>query len=106
MLTCGASRRSERYTVRIFPARRVKRDSSVRLRPVRAHFGGHHALRAGSKAHQHGLARPKLGDAVAAQRLHVDENVPRGVAAGDEAEAAQPVEPDRKSTRLNSSHTD
>src|ERR1041384_158721 len=66
---------------------------SVRLRAVGAHFGRHHALRTGAETHQHGLAGAQLGDAEAAQRLHVDEDVRRAVAAGDEAESAQPVEP-------------
>ena len=56
-------------------------------------LGRHHALGAGPEAHQHILAGPQLGHAEAAQRFHVDENVGRALAAGQEAETAEPVEP-------------
>src|ERR1700733_3462948 len=47
---------------------------------IRPHFGGHHALRSRAEPHQHGLAGPQLGDAVAAQRLHVNEDIRRALA--------------------------
>ena len=56
-------------------------------------FGSHKALVAAPEAHQHDLAGPELGDAVAAQRLHVDEDVLRALAAGQEAEPLGAVEP-------------
>ena len=78
--------------------RHERRRSRISARPavraaVGAHFGRHQALRAGPEAHQHGLAGPQLGEAEAAQRLHVHEDVRRALAARQEAEAAQPVEP-------------
>ncbi len=59
----------------------------------RTDFRRHHALGAGPEADQHVLAGPQLGQAEAPQRFHVDEDVRRALAAGQEAEAAQPVEP-------------
>ena len=61
--------------------------------PSGTHLGGHQSLRPGSKAHQHVLPRPQLGQPEAAQRLHVDENIGRALAAREEAETAQPIEP-------------
>src|ERR1043166_3889557 len=59
----------------------------------RPDFGRHHPLRAGPKAHQHELAGPQLGEAIAPQRLHVHEDVRRPLAARQEPETAQAVEP-------------
>src|SRR5690606_3144241 len=44
-------------------------------------FGSHKALLAAPEAHQDDLAGPQLRHAVAAQRLHVDENVLGALAA-------------------------
>src|SRR6185312_2854107 len=60
---------------------------------VGANLGGHQAFRPWPEADQHGLPGAQLGDAVAAQRLHVHEDVWRALAAGQETEAAQAVEP-------------
>ena len=68
--------------------RRQRRRASLRV-----DLGRHHALGAGPEAHQHILAGPQLGHAEAAQRFHMDENVGRALAAGQEAETAEPVEP-------------
>src|SRR5690606_13014474 len=62
---------------------------SVRSRQgayVGMNFGSHKALVAMAEPHQHHLARTQLGDAVAAQRLHVDEDVLGALAAGQETE--------------------
>ena len=48
---------------------------------IRPHLGRHQPLRAGPEAHQHGLARPQFGKAEPAERLHVDEDVGRALAA-------------------------
>ena len=45
-----------------------------------ANFGRHQTLGAVAEAHEHPLARLELGDAVAAQGFHVDEDVRRAVA--------------------------
>src|SRR5580704_3923040 len=69
----------------------------VRRQPRRAgfrlNFGRHHALGTGSEPHQHILAGTQLGHSEAAEGFHVHENVRRPLAAGQEAEAAQAVEP-------------
>src|ERR1700760_4211498 len=54
---------------------------------------GHHALGPRPEAYQHILAGTQLGHAEAAQRLHVHEDVWGTLAAGQEAEAAQTIEP-------------
>src|SRR6266446_1600752 len=64
--------------------RRQRRRSGLRM-----DLGRHHPLGAGSEAHQHILAGAKLGHAETAQRLHVNEDVGRPLAAGQEAEAAE-----------------
>src|SRR5262249_33672520 len=46
-----------------------------------------------SIAHEHELAGPQLGQAEAAQGLHVHEDVGRTLAAGEEPEPAQSIEP-------------
>src|SRR5580704_12646350 len=64
------------------------------VRPaVRAHFRGHHSLGSGTEPHQHRLAGAQFGHAVAAQCLHVNEDVRRALAAGQKPESAQAVEP-------------
>src|SRR4029077_2886038 len=60
---------------------------------VRAYFSRHKAFRPGSKADQNCLARPELGNAVAAQGLHVHEYIGRPFATGEKTEPAQAVEP-------------
>src|SRR6516165_1057196 len=62
-------------------------------RALGPYLGCHQALWSRTKAHHDELARPQLGDAKAAQRLHVHEYVGRALATGEEAEATQPVEP-------------
>ena len=47
----------------------------------------------GPEARQHGVARLGIGEAVAPQRLHVDEDVLGALAARQEAEAARAIEP-------------
>ena len=47
----------------------------------------------GSEPHQHILTRAQLGHAEPAQGLHVDEDVRLPLTHGEEAEAAQAVEP-------------
>src|SRR5690242_20115383 len=59
------------------PRRSVRRRSERSA--VRADFRSHHALGAGSEADEHRLAGAQLGDAVAAQCLHVHEDVRRAV---------------------------
>src|SRR6185312_5892519 len=56
-------------------------------------FRGELALRTVAGAHPHALALHQLADAVAAQRLHVDEDVGRVGPARDEAVALAAVEP-------------
>ena len=58
-----------------------------------ADLGRHQPLGAGSEAHQHELAGPQFGQAEAAQRFHMHENIRRPLAAREEAEAAKPIEP-------------
>ena len=57
------------------------------------HLGRHQTLRSRPEADQNGLPGPQFGETIAAQSLHVHEDVGRAVASGEEAEAAQPVEP-------------
>src|SRR5580704_5493912 len=59
----------------------------------RAHLGGHQALRSRTETGQHAVARLGVDEAVAAQRLHVDENVFGALAPGEKPEPARPVEP-------------
>src|SRR5262245_6280026 len=54
---------------------------------------GHHALHARAKSYQNSLAWPQFGDAVAPERLHVDEDIRRAFAECEKPEAALPVEP-------------
>src|SRR5262245_9520811 len=61
--------------------------------PFGAYLGRHQSLRSRPKSHENELPRPQFGQAEAAQGLHVDENVGRAFAAGEETETAQPVEP-------------
>src|SRR5262249_31084084 len=61
--------------------------------PFGAYIGRHQALRARPKSHENELSRPQSGQTETAQGLHVHENVGRALAAGEETEAAQPVEP-------------
>src|SRR5437660_754527 len=60
---------------------------------VRPHLRRHQALGARPEAHQYGLARAQFGDAEAAQGFHVDEDIRRPLAPGQEAKTAQAVEP-------------
>src|ERR1043165_4914898 len=77
--------------------RSVRSRLLVRAKPllwtVGPDFGRHHAFRSRSETDQHRLARAQLGDAKTTQRLHVHEDVRGPVAARQEAEAAQTVEP-------------
>ena len=64
------------------------------LRAVeRPHLGRHQSLRSRTKPGEHAVARLGVDEAIAAQRLHMDENVFGALAAGEEAEAPGPVEP-------------
>src|ERR1700722_19049286 len=69
----------------------------VRRKPWRAafglDFGSHHSLGAWSEPDQHELAGAQLGHPEAAQCFHVYKYIRRPLAAGQEAEAAQAVEP-------------
>src|SRR5437763_16784910 len=56
-------------------------------------LGRHHTLRTGPEPYQHILTGTQLGHAKAAQRFHMHKNVGRALAAGQESEPAQPVEP-------------
>src|SRR5262245_2793110 len=56
-------------------------------------LGGHQALVAVAEADQHALAGAQLGDTVAAQRFHMNEDVLGALAASQEAEALGAVEP-------------
>jgi hypothetical protein len=56
-------------------------------------FGRHHPLGAGPEPDEHILARTQLRHAEAAQGLHVHEDIGRPLAAGQEAEPTQPIEP-------------
>src|SRR5262249_24756549 len=60
---------------------------------VRTDLRRHHALGARAKSYQNGLARPPVGDAVAPERLHVDEDIRRAFAEREKTESGQPVEP-------------
>src|SRR5262245_32092757 len=72
-------------------------NSSMRRRTVRTtvrlYFRRHQTLRPGPKFDQNRLARPQFGNAVAAQGLHMHEDVGRALAARQKTEAAQAVEP-------------
>src|SRR4029453_4269869 len=81
-----AERLSQRYSLGS-----VRRRAGRRA--FRAHLGRHQSLWPGSKAHENVLARPQFSQAEAAQRLHMNENVGGALAAGQEAEAPQPIEP-------------
>src|SRR6516165_10391747 len=59
----------------------------------RPHLGRHQPLRPRTEPRQHGVARLRVDEAVPAQRLHVDKDVLRALAAREEAKAAGPVEP-------------
>ena len=59
----------------------------------RPHFGGERDPWARTEADQHGVAGLRIGEAVAAQRLHMDEDVFGAFAPGQEPEAARAVEP-------------
>src|SRR5262245_55388590 len=61
--------------------------------PIRTYLGRHQSLRSRPKSHENELSRPQFGQAEAAQGLHVHENVGGALAAGEETETAQPVEP-------------
>src|SRR5215469_5362829 len=69
----------------------------VRVQPRRAgfgvDFGRHHALGAGPEPYQHILPGPEFGHSEPPQRLHVHKYIRGALAAGQEAEAAQAVEP-------------
>src|SRR5262245_33425098 len=79
--TCvGPARRRRRAPI---PPRRRRYEAPIGWNSVRggsdrnalgAHLGGHHALRARPEADHHELAGAQLGDAEAAQRLHVHED--------------------------------
>src|SRR5262245_66591658 len=56
-------------------------------------LGSHQSLWTRTEAHQNGLPGPQLGNPVAAQRLHVHEDVRRPLPAREEAEPAQAIEP-------------
>jgi len=60
---------------------------------IGANFGGHKAFRALAITHQHHLAGAEFGETEAPQGLHVHEDVGGALAAGEEAEAAQTIEP-------------
>ena len=59
----------------------------------RTHLGRHEPLRARTEPRQHAVARLWVDEAIAPQRLHVDEYVLGALAAGEKAEAAGAVEP-------------
>src|SRR5580704_7369315 len=64
------------------------------LRTVeRPHLGRHQSLRPRTKPRQHAVARLRVDEAIAAQSLHMDENVFGALATGEEAEAPGPIEP-------------
>src|ERR1700733_3250320 len=69
----------------------------VRRKPWRAafglDFGSHHSLGAWSEPDQHELAGAQLGHPETAQCFHVYKYVRGPLAAGQEAESAQAVEP-------------
>src|SRR5262245_58450400 len=112
-----ALRGSLRYTLRSWPARRLQSaghkqsgPTSIETEPENHQMAGclvrrraeprafrplrrHQALGAGPETDQDELAGPQLSDAVAAERLHVHEDVGRPLPAREKAEAAQPVEP-------------
>ena len=56
-------------------------------------LGRHQTLGAVAEADQQAVTRLQLGDTIPAQRLHVDEDVVRTIAARHEAEAAVAVSP-------------
>jgi hypothetical protein len=90
--------------VRAIRATRRRRAAAV----DHAHFGGHQALRAVAVPHHHLFARLQLGDAVSTQGFHMDEDIRGAVAAAEEAEAAQAVEPldDRQFETARRHHAD
>ena len=55
-------------------------------------LGGHETLRAVAEANEDALAWLQLGNAVAAQGFHMDEDVRLVLALREEAEAAEAVE--------------
>src|SRR5688500_916870 len=60
---------------------------------IGVNFGSHKALLTASVTHQHDLSGTQLGQPVAAQRLHVHENVFGALAARKESESLGTVEP-------------
>ena len=66
-------------------------------RPARsvqgAHFRRHQSLVAMAEAGEQRIARLRVDDPEATQRLHMDENVLGAFAAREEAKAPVPVEP-------------
>ncbi len=60
---------------------------------VRPQLGGHAALDAHAPADLDDLVRAQLGEAEAAQRLHMHENVRCAFATGEKSKATDPIEP-------------
>ena len=59
----------------------------------RPDFGRHKSFRTIAETHQQAFPWPYFRDSVAAQRFHMDKNIFRAIALGQEAKAARAIEP-------------
>src|SRR5260370_4458302 len=95
--TSGKLQEECKRAVKAARSSRTREEASVRRQDFRAvertHLGRHQTFRSGTETRQHAVAGLGVNEAVAAQRLHVHENVFGALAAGEEPESARAVEP-------------